>query len=187
MYGSWVTLIWNKKRSKTRTFFPNHNKSLTRYHLTPSVLNTLMVIYIIVDTLPLIRCYTTSNTPYTPLKKEVKHYTTSPLPHHYLKPKSFLTPGCGSGMRRGDKKFGGNRHSSDFDTTDPLLKRNGGYVPITGTQIFEFKYPGNTGITEINMILWHKINYEKWKSNNENRNLCMFLFHYIAKTIHIQH
>jgi hypothetical protein len=37
------------------------------------------------------------------------------------------------------------------------------------------------------MILWHKINYEKWKSNNENRNLCMFLFHYIAKTIHIQH
>jgi hypothetical protein len=56
-------------------------------------------------------------------------------------------------MRRGDKKFGGIRHSSDFDTTDPLLKRNGGYVPITGTQIFEFKYPGNTGITEINMIL----------------------------------
>jgi hypothetical protein len=48
-------------------------------------------------------------------------------------------------MRRGDKKFGGSRHSSDFDSSDPLLKRNGGYVPITSTQIFEFKNIGNTG------------------------------------------
>jgi hypothetical protein len=56
-------------------------------------------------------------------------------------------------MRRSDKKFGGSRHSRDFDTTDPLLERNRHYVPITGTQIFEFKYTGITGITGINMIL----------------------------------
>ena len=184
MYGSWVTLIWNKKRSKTRTFFSNHNKSLTRYHLTPSVLNTLRVIYIIVDTSPLIGCSTTSNTPYTPLKKEVKHYTTSPLPHHYLKPKSFLTPGWGSGMRRGGKKFGGIRHSRDFDSSDPLFLRKWHYGPITGMQIFEFKYTGNTGN---NMILWHKIFYEKMKSNNQNRNIRTFWFHFCTETINIRH
>ncbi len=85
-------------------------------------------------------------------------------------------------MRRGDKKFGGNRHSRDFDTTDPRLKRNGHYVPITGTQIFEFKYTGNTGN---NKILWHKIFNEKMKSNNENGNINTFLIHYYFETFNI--
>jgi hypothetical protein len=53
-------------------------------------------------------------------------------------------------MRRGDKKFGGNRHSRDFDSSDPRLERKRGYVPITGMHIFEFK---STGITGNNMIL----------------------------------
>ncbi len=56
-------------------------------------------------------------------------------------------------MRRVTKKIGGNHHSRDFDTTNPRIERNRHYVPITGTQIFEFKYTGNTGITGINTIL----------------------------------